>query len=623
MRGRLFTAVLLACATVTALPVALPAPAVDAATNAPPPCPTRDSTGNPLPNSNLYQCKVINKVGHRGSIGLVGDSVLLGSADGVSSPGLPTLLQQSGWGPLEFQASLGMKAYWDLSRYPGDKYRRASASWLVGQWHAGGFHPSVVAVNIGNNHIGQCTRATVSICRKSVEQLLSAIGPSATVWWAKIHMDAAYATVQSPYESTLGWNLALDQAAAAHKNLVLWDWPKALADSNPRIKVDRYGIHPVSSVEYVKRSKLIAADLTLRMPSHFGGAAVTLPVVAPAGLRYLPLRPTTPGSGVVLPPTNIAAGTTRAVSVASAAPQAKAVVLTVTAKGGSSPSRVTVFRCGDPVPTITSVSVAAGAATSAQVISRVSSKGAVCVRTSASAQVTVALQGGFVTPPAGDSMVTSNLVRTSTTKARTTISVPVSADAVAAEINVVSRKGSGRVGLHACDAPAPSTPNLIYSANSTTTAIAFVPTSAAHTICVTVTAASGPTPTVVIDRRFLFTGSATGRLFTPLPPRRLLDTARGVGGWYGPQWPTREVSIPATAAGFRYAAGTITMTGPLSAGVERSHGCGTPLPATLSTAAAAGRSTSATVIAPTASGKLCFAGSTTTHLTFDLLGWWA
>ena len=86
--------------------------------------------------------QVVAAVGPRGSIGLVGDSVLLGSNDGMSNPGLPTLLKAAGWGPIRMTTTLGM-------RVRNNSNQSASAYHVLSRWKTAGFNPSVIAVNVG------------------------------------------------------------------------------------------------------------------------------------------------------------------------------------------------------------------------------------------------------------------------------------------------------------------------------------------------------------------------------------------------------------------------------------------------------------------------------------------
>jgi len=612
MRGRLLlTTALIAAATVVG-------PVVRVAAAGPPPC--------IWANSSLAQCTVYTGAGHRGSIGLLGDSVLEGSADAMSNPGLPKLLSGAGWGPIAYVATLGMRTYWDLSKYPGIKYSNTSGVWWVQRWHAAGFYPSVIVVNLGNNHLGECTRATYLVCKQRIDQMLDAIGPTATVWWPKINFNKAYARFTNNYEASLGWNLALDRAAAQRKNLVVWDWPTALATSNPTITVEKYGIHPVSALEYVKRSKLMLAQINTFMPAHFAGPAVGLPNLGPAGLRFAPFKAISATDGTVVASTSLTAGATLDVALsgnASVAPGARAMAFTVDVTNASAAGTLTVYRCGDTRPATTNITFAAHEAQAAQVISRMWPTGHVCFHTTAAITLTAVTQGSFVPAPAGDALVLTANARTTITPATVSpvsIATPTG-DAVTVDITVTSTGGNGRVRVYDCDQPMPSATTVFYTGAGTFSGTSFVHTSATHHVCASVAPTSGVRPKVVIDQHHVFRPTA-GLTFTPIVPMRLLDTATARGGWYGRHVATQVLSLPAAPATARLVSTSITMTKPLSAGVERAYACGTASPPGIAVAARPGTTVTGSVLA-TVKTKLCVSSTANTNTRVDLTGWWS
>ncbi|MEQ1702513.1 MAG: hypothetical protein ABMA25_20585, partial [Ilumatobacteraceae bacterium] len=128
--------------------------------------------------------QTISAVGARGAIGLLGDSVLLGSATGLSTPSLPTMLQTNGYGPIRTSVTLGMTTYQSSA-----SKRDASGFHWIARWKTGGFTPKTIVVNLGVNQLGVCTPATVSLCKAKIDQLLNEMAtqfPGVMVWWAKI-----------------------------------------------------------------------------------------------------------------------------------------------------------------------------------------------------------------------------------------------------------------------------------------------------------------------------------------------------------------------------------------------------------------------------------------------------
>ena len=609
-------AAMLIAATVTTAIVTSPTARVGAA--APPPC--------MFPNNPLGQCSFYPGPGPRGSIGLIGDSVLDGSADGASSPGLPSLLSKAGWGPIQLVATLGMRTYWDLTQYPGPKYQNTSGVWWVQHWHAAHFYPSVVVVNLGNNHLGECTRATFTVCKLKIDRLLDVIGPSATVWWSKINYNAALSKLNPNYETSLAWNMALDRAAAERKNLVVWDWPTALATSNPHITVDGYGIHPVSSVEYVKRSRLMLAHIGTYMPAHFAGPPATLPAFVAAGLHFEPYRNTTATGAVVLTPTSLAAGHTLDLALhgrPSIAAAALAVALTVNVTSTAAAGSLTAYRCGDARPATVNLTFAAHAARAGLVIARLSGAGHVCLYSSAAITVSADAEGSLVQSGAADALATTGNAHSIIAPANAApgvIHTPVG-DAVTADLTVKSTGGRGSVTVHECGQPVPVTATLLYSGTETVTASVIAHTSPAHTICVVVSPSAGTRPTVIIDQHHVFR-RGPGLTYTPVAPVRLLDTRTARGGWYGRHTSGLTLSVAAAPAAARLLVGSVTMAGPLAAGSEHVAACGAVAPPWPAVSAAVGSIATSTLLIAVAA-KVCITTDQNTQTAFDLFGWWS
>ena len=104
MRSRALPRALVAAATLAAsvAVVALPAQPVSA---------VAAGCRNNAQGYTEFCDQLISTVGTRGAIGLLGDSVLLGSATGLSTPSLPTMLQTNGYGPIRTTTTLGMTTY--------------------------------------------------------------------------------------------------------------------------------------------------------------------------------------------------------------------------------------------------------------------------------------------------------------------------------------------------------------------------------------------------------------------------------------------------------------------------------------------------------------------------------
>ncbi|HUC32906.1 MAG TPA: hypothetical protein VMS14_05845, partial [Ilumatobacteraceae bacterium] len=152
---RRFRQLLIVALVATGLATISPTPSPVEAAGTPPAC--------PFVNSSQRYCNRYTNTGSLGSIGLLGDSVLLGSADGASNPGLPKMLSDKGWGPINLISTLGMKTRWTADN-------NVSAVYWLNRWHTNNFHPDVIAINLGANHLGTlntptCTTSNTTNCK--------------------------------------------------------------------------------------------------------------------------------------------------------------------------------------------------------------------------------------------------------------------------------------------------------------------------------------------------------------------------------------------------------------------------------------------------------------------------
>jgi len=571
--------------------------------------------------------QVISTVGARGGIGLLGDSVLLGSATGMSTPSLPTMLSANGFGPIRLSTTLGMATYFSTT-----SKRDASAFHWIGRWKTAGFNPGIIVVNIGANELGTCIPSTVSKCKARVDLLLNEIAakyPTAEIWWAKI--------VQRAYPSgaytagMLGWNAGLDLAAAERPNLLLWDWPTALATANPPIKMDIGYIHPTSGVEYAKRSTIMADHITTRMSgARYVGPRTTLPAGDGTGLTFVPVTET----AIYATPTNGAtfgATETRDIDlsgVAAVDDAATALALTVTAKNPTAGGWLTVWRCGDPMPATSNVNFTAGAQRTAQVLTRVTAGGHVCVYSSVATDVVLSIEGNFVAS-GGTTLTPIAPVRpldTRNTGRHADLVVPVPGSGVAAAaITLTATGGSngGTLTAYGCDASVPDVANISFQPNETVASAAFVPVSADGTICVHVNNTDTVYTDVIVDITGTFQTGA-GLAFVPAAGTRVLDTRYSIGGWVGRHGVNQSIDVVAAPAGALAATGTLTVVRPMFRAYLKAYPCGQALPPTSSVNANAGlvMANSVTVGVDAAQHTMCIFSSQNTSTLFDVVGWW-
>ncbi|MGB8859985.1 MAG: SGNH/GDSL hydrolase family protein [Ilumatobacteraceae bacterium] len=570
----------------------------------------------------------IDTSGPRGTIGLLGDSVLLGSASGMSTPSLPTMLSDNGFGPVRLSTTLGMTTY-----NASASKRDASAFHWLSRWRDAGFTPTVIVVNLGANHLGTCTPGSVDVCTAKIDQLLHEISlyfPDATVWWAKVVQRSYPSGAPSP--GMQGWNTALDRAEFTWPNLVVWDWPTALATANPPITTDIAGIHPVSSSQYVKRSTLMAEHITTRMGgARYDGPRTGLPVADTSRLGFAPVTESTIYNTLVNGQ-RFGADETRDVdlsAVAAVDDAAKALALTVSAKNPAEAGWLVVYRCGDPMPPTSNLNFAAGAFRTAQVLTRVTDTGHLCIHTSTATDVIVSLQGNFL-QGAGPTLHPLSPVRaldTRQTGRAGDIVVPVPGIAVAAAsvtLTVTRDSAGGTITVYGCDATVPDVANLSFEPNETIAGAAFVPVSAAGTICVHVAAADANLVDVIVDITGVFQSAPGGLQFVPVFGTRLLDSRNLIGGWVGRHGPGQSLDIVAAPPGARAVTGTITIVRPTFGGYLTAYPCGEGLPPTSSVNARAGlaMANSVTVGLNPAQQTVCIFSYNNTNTLFDVVGWW-
>lgn len=177
----------------------------------------------------------------RGSVAVIGDSVLLGSA--IYSPTLPARLAGQGWGPIRFRAGVGYKA--------GPVVDSVSGGWWIQHWRDEGFDADHVIVNLGANDAGICG-TSVSCSRRRILDLVNVIGPGKKIWWPQVTLP------WNTMHHAAAWNTALKQIAAERSNVYTWDWPREMAiggySSPDNVHLDPAG--------YRRRSQRMAAEFT-------------------------------------------------------------------------------------------------------------------------------------------------------------------------------------------------------------------------------------------------------------------------------------------------------------------------------------------------------------------------
>ena len=550
----------------------------------------------------------ITAPGPLGPITVIGDSVLLGSL--LYGPTLAEHLSASGWGPVRMRAGEGYR-----TGYNGATPASMDVANWITSWRAQGWDPVDVVVNLGANDSGFCFHNDVACARASIEYLLGVIGPGHRVWWPKITRFYTYSDQQNT------WNTALDQIAAERDDVFTWDWPTEMRTggySSPDLT-------HLSADSYRKRSAVMAREITADLADGARtGTDAPLPVAAGAASTFVPLAPErildTRDGGA--PP--LAAGTTVTIDMTPFVPDgATAVAVGITSDQSDAAGFLTGYPCDRPLGEVSNVNHAAGIPRGAMGVVPLSATGTLCVYTSSAGHVIVDLQGAFVPGDGGVGFApiepSERLVDTRQTgrAATVTVQAPAGATAVAVNLTATNVSAPGWLKAYPCGTEPPEVSNVNYFPGETVASLAFVPVSAAGTICVQTLVDAD----IVVDITGRFGGDAPLR-FVPATPVRMLDTRTGVGGWSpiqgaGQTFDTRVVPPGAVAV-----TGTITIVAPMRPGWLKGYACGA-VPETSSVNAITGAvMANAATLGVSSTGRLCVGTLTATNTLFDVTGWW-
>lgn len=588
---------LVAVVAAVGLPVIAARPGVAAAAGMPT-CPVWTPT-------NL-QCNQYPAAGPLGAIGVIGDSVLLGSGDGMSTPGLPRQLADAGWGPVNFLAAKG----YTTGRNRGANQPNTAAYW-INRWRAEGFDPPVMMVNFGNNDMGYCPPLNVACMKQTIDYLLNVIGPQTEVWWPT--------STGVDYNRVGAWNQALWLADQERPNLHVWNWQDVFSTANPPFAHDKYYIHLANGANYARRSTLMAADVT----SVFGPSRRVGPNVGPATASgtpsdYLPIDITRTATGMYIP-----AGTIATVDFNGIAPaDATGVALTLEPHDADGGGYLSSFPCDEGRSLTSNVNFVAGQRRAAQTLVRLTAARTMCIFSYASAYVDIDVQGWFV---AGSASRLTGLAPTRLLDTRETgrqavdvIQTPAGSTAVAVSLVGLNSDVGASLTAWACDQPQPALAQIHFGPGEIIAGAAFVKTSAAGTICVTTSAPAD----VVVDLTGVF--SVGGRLrYTPTIVQRMIDTREGLGGWLGRLMHGQQVDMHPAPPGAEAVSGTITMVEPTVAGWLRATPCGISQFTSSVNAPAGGIVANSLTVALSADQGLCVEPYRGSHVLFDISGWWA
>ena len=277
-----------------------------------------------------------------------------------------------------------------------------------------------------------------------------------------------------------------------------------------------------------------------------------------------------------------------ALSIPAVPADATAVVVNVTVSEPDRDGFLTVWPCGSARPLTSNLNFASGENRPNLVVATRGAGGQVCFSGNATTQVIADLAGWYEpfdgTNARYNPLVPQRLVDTRaagqvTAGAPLTVSVvggPVPAGATAVMLNVtaVEPDAAGFLTVWPCDQTQPVVSNVNYTAGQIVPNAVAVKTSATGTVCV---ASFAPTD-VVVDRVGWF--GATGDLYQPAEPVRVLDTRTGVGAASGKlaAEATLSLTVPGLPAGATGVIVNVTATEPDGDGFVTVWPCGQPRP---------------------------------------------
>ncbi len=375
-------------------------------------------------------------------------------------------------------------------------------------------------------------------------------------------------------------------------------------------------------------------SVTARNAARRGPPATSNPVVVGTGDGFTPVSPrrvldTRAGLGAAGP---LGAEAILALTVPGVPSDATAVVLNVTVTEPDRDGFLTVWPCGPSRPLASNLNFAAGESRSNLVVATRGAGGRVCFGGNATAHVVADLAGWFApfdgTKDRYNPLAPQRLVDTRITTrlipgaplAFTVVGgpVPPAATAVMLNLTAVEPDAAGFLTVWPCGQPQPVVSNVNYVGGQIVPNAVAVKTSATGTVCI---ATFAPID-VVVDRVGWF--GATGDLYRPADPVRVLDTRTGLGVPQGPlaAEATLTLSIPGRAAGATGVIVNVIATEAASDGFVTVWPCGQPRPlaSTLNVTPGQPGVPNLAAVALGPGQRICLSGNIATHLVADVTG---
>ena len=391
-------------------------------------------------------------------------------------------------------------------------------------------------------------------------------------------------------------------------------------------------------------------------------ATTAFTVTVSIGRDYTPLTPArladtrlgfTTVDGLFAGTGTVAGGTVLELPVAGrggVATNAVAATLNVTVTAAAAAGFVTVFPCGDPQPTASSLNYSAGSTVPNAVVTKLGGGGKACLFASQPLDLIVDVNGAF---PPETTYVPINPARLIDTRADHTTSdgaqqgggvvgpasvttlqitgragIPGDATAVVVNLTVTEPTAAGYATVYPCGTQPPTASNLNYVSGETVPNLVVAKIGANGAICIF----SQQTTQLVADVTGYFPASTT---FVALVPARLLDTRAGFATIDGSAagagiQPTGTVTVVHVAgrggvpSGATTAVLNVTVTDPAAAGYVTIYPCGIDPPLASNLNFATGQTVPNAVLSKIGTnGDVCIFNSQPTNLITDVTGYFS
>lgn len=312
---------------------------------------------------------------------------------------------------------------------------------------------------------------------------------------------------------------------------------------------------------------------------------------------------------------------------------AGAVVLNVTGLNADLPGFVSVYPCGEPLPTVSNLNLTPGLITPNLVISKVGANGNVCIFTQRSADLIADLAGTFPLASAYTPLSPTRVLDTRADGPQTgysgpmpvpgqviEITAPAGAAAVVMNVTGLDATQEAFVTVYPCGEPLPRTSNLNLTPGIITPNLTITRVGSNGKVCLFTQRAAN----LIADLAGTF---PAGSGYTPITPERVLDT-RPDGpqvGYTGPK-PTAGQVIEVTApAGASAVVMNVTGLEADTDGFVTVYPCGGAIPTASNLNLAVGRITPNLTVTQVgtqvgANGKVCIYTQRSAHLIADLAG---